>query len=79
MDDLQKLRILVPHWIEHNGEHAEEFREWAEKAGDVGGDVLAAADLLGQANRHLQTALDRLGGPREPPHGHHHHHHHHHE
>ena len=76
MDDLQKLRILVPHWIEHNGEHAEEFREWAEKAGDLGGDVLAAADLLEQANRHLQTALDRLGGPREAPHGHHHHHHH---
>jgi hypothetical protein len=27
-DDLDKLRILLPHWIEHNEEHAESFREW---------------------------------------------------
>jgi hypothetical protein len=31
--DLEKLRVLLPHWIEHNAEHAAEFRQWAERAG----------------------------------------------
>jgi len=25
MDEVEKLRVLLPHWIEHNSEHAEEF------------------------------------------------------
>jgi len=74
MDDLQKLRVLIPHWIEHNGEHAGEFREWAGRAADVSGEILAAADLLEQANAHLRKALNELGGSLEAPHGHHHHH-----
>ena len=35
-DELAKLCILLPHWIEHNGEHAESFREWAGKAREMG-------------------------------------------
>jgi hypothetical protein len=30
--DPEKLRVLLPHWIEHNAEHAAEFRQWAEWA-----------------------------------------------
>jgi hypothetical protein len=25
--DLEKLRVLLPHWIERNTEHAAEFRQ----------------------------------------------------
>jgi hypothetical protein len=32
MTDIEKLRALLPHWIEHNGEHAAEFSNWSEKA-----------------------------------------------
>jgi hypothetical protein len=31
-NDIEKLKILLPHWIEHNQEHAQEFRTWAEGA-----------------------------------------------
>ena len=30
MNEVEKLRVLIPHWIEHNEEHANEFRRWAE-------------------------------------------------
>jgi len=31
MNDPDKLRVLLPHWIEHTDEHAGEFRGWARK------------------------------------------------
>ena len=30
MNEIEKLRVLIPHWVEHNNEHAQEFRDWAE-------------------------------------------------
>jgi len=41
MDDLQKLKHLLHHWKEHNDEHAETYRQWAEKASDLGKDDLS--------------------------------------
>lgn len=33
MEDLhRKLRVLIQYWIEHNSEHEQDFRDWAEKA-----------------------------------------------
>jgi len=69
MDEIEKLRVLLPHWIEHNGEHAGEFRAWAERAGTARDALLAASDLVGEANARLEEALEKLGGPLE----HHHH------
>ena len=40
MNEIEKLRVLVPHWIEHNAEHAHEFRIWAERAKKAGQDRL---------------------------------------
>jgi hypothetical protein len=31
MDELEKLKRLVPHWMEHNDEHAEIYQKWSEK------------------------------------------------
>ncbi len=73
MDDNTKLRTLLPHWIEHNGEHAEEFKAYAATAGKAEAKLLAAAQLMVEANARLSEALDALGGPLE----HHPHHHHH--
>lgn len=66
MTDLQKLRILLPHWIEHNVEHAAEFREWAERARVAGqegaaSDIALAAEELEWANEELAAALEKLG------------------
>jgi hypothetical protein len=74
MSEVDKLRVLLPHWIAHNGEHAEEFREWAGRAGAAAGHILAAAELVEEANAHLEQALDSLGGPMDHHHSHHHHH-----
>jgi FtsZ-binding cell division protein ZapB len=69
MRETDKLRVLLPHWIEHNSEHAEEFREWSQKAGPARDALLDAARLLKQANTQLQEALRQLGGPLEYGHG----------
>jgi hypothetical protein len=81
MNEIEKLRVLLPHWIEHNGEHAKEFREWADRAGPAKEHILAAAELVEEANDHLAEALEQVGGPLEQgpmveEHGHHGHHNH---
>jgi hypothetical protein len=63
MNDTQKLRVLIPHWIEHNKEHAEEYLRWAEHANEVSQDILAAADSLMPVNQALTEALTKLVGP----------------
>ena len=68
MDEIQKLRVLLPHWIEHNGEHAQEFREYAERSGETKDRLLAAAQLLEEANARLREALVELGGSLEHHH-----------
>ncbi len=79
-DDLARLRLLLPHWIEHNGEHAGEFQKWADRARAAGephvaDHLLVAAHKLAHANEALQGALDHLGGgaPSSPEHEHPHH------
>jgi hypothetical protein len=67
MTDQSKLRALLPHWIEHNAEHAAEFRNWAEKARAAGQEEVAeeidtAAKELGWVNEALRAALHKLGG-----------------
>lgn len=62
MNEKDKLRILIPHWISHNKEHAQEFRDWAYRAGEPIPGILAAADAVEKANEHLMEALQALGG-----------------
>lgn len=67
MTDLDKLRALLPHWIEHNAEHAAEFRTWVERAQTLGQEhaaeqLAAAIAKMDAANHHLQDALEHLGG-----------------
>ncbi len=63
---LGKLRVLLPHWIEHNGEHAESFCTWAGRARAAGDAHLAAhieeaARKIEAANRDLEGALEHIG------------------
>lgn len=65
--DEDKLRALLPHWIEHNAEHAAEFHTWAERARAAGRAAVAeqidtAAEKLGWVNESLTFALRELGG-----------------
>jgi hypothetical protein len=75
MNDVEKLRALLPHWMEHNQEHAGEFEAWAERANAAGHEATAeairrAAEAMRQSNEALQLALDELGGPAAHHHGH---------
>lgn len=67
MDEREKIRLRIHHWIEHNQEHSAEFREWAVKAGKLAGkgvedEIMAAADQLTRANQRLEEALRKLEG-----------------
>ncbi len=62
---IARLRILLGHWVEHNHEHGQEFREWAGRAAAlgesaVGDDIVTAAMEMDRAARHLSLALERL-------------------
>jgi hypothetical protein len=63
MNETEKLRILIPHWIEHNEQHADEYRCWVQRAGEAKPDLLAALQAVAQVNAALSTALEKLGGP----------------
>ena len=67
MTEREKLQALLPHWIEHNAEHAAEFRRWASVAPEARAHIEAAAGQLEAANialaaaqRELQTAASQL-------------------
>lgn len=83
---VDKLRVLLPHWVEHNRSHKAEFVKWAAVARDEG--LADVADLiekavagLDNADQALSQALAKVGGPasggHSHDHGHDHHHHHH--
>ena len=44
MTELEKLEKLLGHWKEHNMEHAETYRKWAEKTARLGRQDLS--DIL---------------------------------
>jgi hypothetical protein len=62
---LAKLRILLPHWIEHNEEHAASFREWADTARELGletvaGQIKVAVERMVACGEALAAALEEL-------------------
>ncbi|RKY82505.1 hypothetical protein DRQ11_14305 [candidate division KSB1 bacterium] len=65
MADLQeKLQVLLDYWIEHNGEHEQEFRDWADKVGSLSANVTrqlqAAATLMVAVSGELMKAKQAL-------------------
>ncbi|MGQ9517623.1 MAG: hypothetical protein ACUVWB_08575 [Anaerolineae bacterium] len=70
MQDIDKLRILIPHWIEHNAEHAAEFERWARSGCPGCEHILEAIHHMEAANQALQAALEALGGSAEGSAGH---------
>lgn len=65
MNERERLKVLLEHWIEHNQEHGEEFTRWAEKASDmgetqVGENIAEAVRRLGEVNGFLSQAIEGL-------------------
>lgn len=81
MTEIEKFRILLPHLIEHNDGHAQEFLRWIAVLEEMGMSdaaaalkkaVLSAEDVT----RHLKTALELTGSPLSGHKTDHHHHEH---
>jgi len=82
MDSLDKLRVLLKHWIDHNGGHVQEFDKWRDTMAGEGNESMTAAlakamEQMDAVSATLNDALAELGGPAEGSDHHHHHHHHH--
>ena len=65
MNERERLRVLLEHWIEHNQEHGEEFSRWATRARDLGEttvaeNISAAVRRLDEANEFLNKAIEKL-------------------
>ena len=52
MNDMEKLAVLLPHWIEHNKNHEDEFNKWLTIIKSNGEDEIAS--LLEKAVLSLQ-------------------------
>ncbi len=81
---VEKVRVLLPHWIEHNHSHKAEFVKWAAAAREDGLEEVAglidqAVAAMDAGNAALGRALEKVGGAAGGGHHHHHHHHHHHD
>ncbi len=82
MNDLEKLRVILPHWIEHNIGHGKEFASWADTLNTAGEGEIAqllkkAEAFLQDADIALKEALARAGGEMSAGGDHHHTHHRH--
>ena len=78
--DVEKLQMLLSHWLQHNKDHGREYTKWAEVARKTGNATAAecietAVDQLAKADKAFAKALESVGGPHQGhrPHQHHHH------
>lgn len=81
--DIEKLQMLIAHWLQHNESHSEEYGKWAAVARQDGHIATAqyleqALDLLAKADQAFEKALESVGGA-PPGHTSEHHRHHHHD
>ena len=66
MDQKKRLSIVIEHWVEHNESHMDEYKRWAQTAGELGLDsvkvaIEKAVEKISQSNEHLQKALKAVG------------------
>ncbi len=65
MEEKKKLCVVIEHWVEHNESHMGEYKKWAQRAGELGLDLVKneieeAVGKLSQSNKHLEKALKSM-------------------
>ena len=65
MQDREKLKVFLEHWLEHNREHCKDLRQWADKARSyeepvAADNILKAVDHLNEAGGYLALAQDQM-------------------
>jgi len=56
MTELERLRHLLEHWIEHNRDHVKRYQEWSDKAEAMGEGELS------QILRDIASENEKLEG-----------------
>ncbi len=86
MDDIQKSKIRMAHWIDHNIDHVRGYKEVAEILDKTGHSTAAekirrGIGLIEAANNEFESAMIELSPEGDAVHGHGHdaHHEHSHE
>lgn len=64
-NDIEKLKVLLPHWIDHNDHHIQDRERWlktVENLGlsDVARELKASIEVAREENRRLAAANQRL-------------------
>ncbi|GAB4541867.1 MAG: hypothetical protein Fur0020_11350 [Thermodesulfovibrionia bacterium] len=67
MTEIERLRHLLEHWIEHNREHVMRYQEWADKVEAIGEDRLSEIlrDIAMESERIeglFRSAIDAIDG-----------------
>lgn len=65
MNDIDKLKHLLHHWIEHNETHARTYSEWASKAAsleekELAGILAQIADESKKIEELFKKALESI-------------------
>ncbi len=66
MNEKEKLKKLLVHWLEHNNEHAATYRVWAQKMAEEGDGELSRllmklGDEVSMLNAILEEAITKTG------------------
>ncbi|MCD6203145.1 MAG: hypothetical protein J7I99_02145 [Methanophagales archaeon] len=71
-DDKRKLAMLLVYWVEHNREHARDFKRWAEKARAFGEEgmhiyeaIMEAVKHTGEVNEYLLKAFELISNNKQ--------------
>lgn len=61
----EKLNKLIAHWIRHNDDHAENYRQWASQArqhqlNEAGALLEKAAHMTDSISRQFKAAADAI-------------------
>lgn len=60
MTELEKLKHLLEHWIEHNDSHIKTYNEWAEKVASLGEKELAGIlEQIADESRNLEKLFNQ--------------------
>ncbi|HXX57564.1 MAG TPA: hypothetical protein VEI96_06150 [Thermodesulfovibrionales bacterium] len=60
MNEFEKLKRLLDHWQEHNDEHAETYKDWAEKAASFGNKELSGIlESLHKQTKELSALFEK--------------------
>lgn len=59
-DEMEKLKILIDHWMEHNHEHADTYLQWAQKAESLGNaDIAGMLKIIASETKKIDALFEK--------------------